>query len=232
MTETTQRRAPSTLTPTQRVVARRMTESHAVPSFTVSRDLDVTRLLRERAAVRKAGGRAPSLNDVLVAAVGRALRDHPRVNGSFDPRGFVVNTDVHVGVAVASEGKLLVPVVRHADRLSPSEVGNESSRLAEAVRSGTITGSDLQGATFTISNLGMMGIDNFTAMINVPQAAILAVGRARPVASFENGTLSAQSAMSLTLTADHRIVYGADAAAFLASVAEEVDAIGQSPDIA
>ncbi|KQV77810.1 hypothetical protein ASC64_03055 [Nocardioides sp. Root122] len=229
MTEMAMQRHPSQLTPTQKVIARRMTEAQAVPIFTATRDVDVTRLVRQRAQVKAAGDRPASLNDVLVACVARALREHPRVNGSYDPAGFVLNDEVNVGVAVAAGDRLLVPVVKAADRLPLEEIGRETARLAEAVRTGAVAAADLSGATFTISNLGMLGVDSFTAMINVPQAAILAVGRVRRVATFEDGTVGVAHVMSLTITADHRIVYGADAARFLASVDDELQATTLAP---
>lgn len=224
MTETATQRTASALTPTQRVIARRMTEAQAVPIFTAARDVDVTRLVRERAQIKASGGRPASLNDVLIRAVALALRQHPRVNGCYDPAGFVINDDVNVGVAVAAGDRLLVPVVKAADRRTLDDIGQETTRLADAVRTGAIAAADLSGATFTISNLGMLGVDTFTAMINVPQAAILAVGRVRRVATFEDGTVGVAQVISLTITADHRIVYGADAARFLATVDDELQA--------
>lgn len=225
MSQPTQQRTSTRLTPTQRVIAQRMTESHQVPSFTATRELDITGFMGDRARLREAGNPVPSLNDALVLAVARALRDNPRVNGSYDASGFVINDDVNVGIAVASQDRLLVPVVRGADRLDLLQIGHETSRLAQQVRDGTVQGADLQGATFTISNLGMMGVDHFTAMINTPQAAILAAGRARRVVRFDDGTVSPASVMTVTITADHRIVYGADAARFLGAVDEELSAI-------
>ncbi len=224
MTVKATQQSTSTLTPTQRVIARRMTEAQAVPSFTATRDVDVTHLVRERAQVKAAGARPASLNDVLIRGVARALRQHQRVNGSYDPAGFVVNDDVNVGVAVAAADRLLVPVVKGADRRTLDDIGRETARLADAVRTGTVAAADLSGATFTVSNLGMLGVNSFTAMINVPQAAILAVGRVRRVATFEEGALGVAQVISLTITADHRIVYGADAARFLATVDDELQA--------
>jgi len=199
-----------------------MDEAQQVPTFTVTRDLDVTRLVRERRRLKEAGQHTPSLNDVLIAAVARALVRHPKVNGSYDPDGFVLHDEVNVGIAVSAEDRLVVPVVRDAHLLDLAAIGAESARLAEAVRTGRVDAADLAGATFTVSNLGMMGIDHFTAMINVPQAAILAVGRVRRLVTFENGAVEGTDVMAVTLTADHRIVYGADAARFLLALDEEL----------
>lgn len=222
MTEAVDERRVTKLSPTQRVIARRMTEAQQVPTFTVTRDLDVTRLVRQRERLKSAGVPAPSLNDVLVLAVARSLVQHPKVNGSYSPEGFLINDEVNIGVAVASGDRLVVPVVRNADGLDLARVGAESKRLSEAVRSGRIDATDLAGATFTISNLGMMGVDHFTAMINVPQAAILAVGRVRRMVTFDAGAVGTTQVVAATLTADHRIVYGADAARFLTTLDEEL----------
>jgi pyruvate dehydrogenase E2 component (dihydrolipoamide acetyltransferase) len=199
-----------------------MTEAQAVPTFTATRDVDVSRLVSERERLKQAGTDTPSLNVILLWAVAHSLTAHPRVNGAYDPAGFVVNDDVNVGMAVAVDDRLMVPVVRRADQRSIGDLAAETARLTDRVRSGKADASDLADATFTISNLGMLGVDSFTAMINVPQAAILAAGAVRNAVTFESGSVRAARRISLTITADHRIVYGADAARFLATVDEQL----------
>src|SRR5581483_7351507 len=145
----------------------------------------------------------------------------PRVNASFAEDGFRYAPDVNVGIAVAAEDALLVPVVRGADAKSLAEIRGESRELAEKARTGKLTPAELDGGTFTVSNLGMHGVRRFEALLNTPQAAILAVGAVepRPVAAAD-GTLEARPLMTATLVCDHRILYGADGAAFLARVRE------------
>jgi pyruvate dehydrogenase E2 component (dihydrolipoamide acetyltransferase) len=206
----------------QRRVARRMAESKAsAPDFTVSIEIDMTAALdlrRElRAQLQESG--IPSVNDLVIRASALALREHPRVNGAYVDGGFEQYERINVGVAVAAEGALVVPVIGDADRLSLSEIARQSRSLASAVRAGTVTPTELTGATFTVSNLGMYGVSAFAAVINPPQAAILAVGAIirRPVFD-DDDRIVARHLMTATLTSDHRIVYGADAAAFLATV--------------
>ena len=157
----------------------------------------------------------PSLNDMIVMASARALRQHPRANGSFAGDGFVLHEQINVAIAVATEDSLVVPVVRDADQLSLGAIATESRRLIERVRSGTIAPAELEAETFTVSNLGMFGIDRFEGIIDAPQSAILCVGavRERPVA--REGQVVVRPVATLTLACDHRILYGADAAKFL-----------------
>jgi pyruvate dehydrogenase E2 component (dihydrolipoamide acetyltransferase) len=215
---------------TQRLIARRMAEAkREVPEFTVAIDveMDAAVALRAEWKARAAGGDgempAPSINDMVVRAVALALRDHPKLNGSFDAEagGVRLWEQVNVGIAVAAADLLVVPVIRDADRKPLAEISGEARALAQAVRERAIAPAQLDGGTFTVSNLGMFGVRHFEAVINPPQAAILAVGGLRPVAfPRPDGTIAAATQLTLTLTSDHRIVYGADAAAFLARVRE------------
>ena len=203
----------------QRVIARRMAASHAeVPSFALQVDVDMEPAVLWRQRLRESGAPVPSYNDLIVRACALALRAHPKANGSWVDGGFELHDSVNVGVAVAAPGSLVVPVVRDADRLGTAEIGAEVRRLATAVKERTIDAGDLAGATFTVSNLGMLGVDRFEAMIDPPQAAILAVGALvrRPAASGEEVALRHQA--TLTLSCDHRILYGAEGAEFLADV--------------
>ncbi|HEY1687459.1 MAG TPA: dihydrolipoamide acetyltransferase family protein [Solirubrobacteraceae bacterium] len=213
------------LTRTQELIARRMAEAKAtIPEFTLQSDVDMEAAVALRMELKALAERreqaAPSFNDLVVKACALALKEHRRANGTYRDGHFELHGRVNVGVAVASKDALVVPVVRDADVLSVWEIAAETRRLAAAVREGTITPPELSGGTFSVSNLGMFGVDAFTAVINPPQAAILAVGSLaqRPVA--RGGELAIRHTMNVTLSCDHRILYGADAAEFLAGVRE------------
>jgi pyruvate dehydrogenase E2 component (dihydrolipoamide acetyltransferase) len=198
----------------QQVVARRMSESRAtVPDFEVRTRVDVQEVLDLRARLRDSGADlVPSVNDLVVKAVAMALTEHPRANGTHRGDRWELHSRVNVGIAVASEGGLVVPTIFDADDKSVGEIARESRRLAGRVRDGTITPPELEGATFTVSNLGMYGVTSFSAVINAPQAAILSVGAAVPAPVVRDGEIVAAHVMELGLACDHRILYGADAA--------------------
>jgi pyruvate dehydrogenase E2 component (dihydrolipoamide acetyltransferase) len=205
----------------QATIARRMSEAKAtMPEFTLTVDVDMDAAVELRARFKALGDVAvvPSYNDFVVRAAGLALRAHPRANGAFRDGLFELYDRVNVGVAVAAEDALLVPTVLDADRRSLGEIAADTRRLAAGARDGTLTAAELSGGTFSVSNLGMFGIQSFTAVLNPPQAAILAVGalERRPVVKGDE--LAIGHRMSLTLTCDHRILYGADAASFLADI--------------
>jgi pyruvate dehydrogenase E2 component (dihydrolipoamide acetyltransferase) len=205
----------------QQTIARRMAEAKAtMPDFTVSMDVDMDAAVQLRVALKAAvdDGPAPSYNDLVVKAAALALRAHPKVNGAYRNGRFELFSHVNVGVAVAVDGALLVATVVDADRRSLGSIAAETRRLAGAGRDGTLSAGDLSGATFSVSNLGMFGVTQFTAVLNPPQAAILAVGALQQQAIVRDGAVAPGWRMSLTLTCDHRIIYGADAAAFLAQV--------------
>jgi pyruvate dehydrogenase E2 component (dihydrolipoamide acetyltransferase) len=211
------------LSRTQQVIARRMAESKAtVPHFAISTDVDMEAAVALRAqlktAVEETGGTLPSYNDMVVKASAIALREFPRANGSYKDGRFELYSRVNVGVAVAAQEALIVPTVFDADKKSLSEVARDSRALAERVRAGEVTPPELSGGTFTVSNLGMFGVTEFVAVINPPQAAILAVGKMEPRAVVRDGEVVARNTLSLTLACDHRILYGADAAEFLARI--------------
>ncbi len=207
------------LTRTQQVIARRMAEAKAtVPEFTLTADVDMGAAVRARAEIKEVAERAPSFNDFVVKASALALREFPRANGAYRDGRWELHSRVNVGVAVAVEGSLVVPTVFDADRRSLGEIAAESRGLAQRVREGSITPPELAGGTFTVSNLGMFGITSFTAVINPPQAAILAVGAIREEPVVRAGAVVPGHRMSITLACDHRILYGADAAQFLARV--------------
>jgi pyruvate dehydrogenase E2 component (dihydrolipoamide acetyltransferase) len=203
-----------------------MAESRAtIPSFELRTEIDMEACVALRAELKELGGDGrtgadgiPSFNDMVVKACALALREFPRANGSYRDARFELYSRVNVGVAVAAHDALVVPTVFDADRKSLREIARETRALAERVRANAITPPELSGGTFTVSNLGMYGVTDFTAVINPPQAAILAVGALAPRAVVRDGELVARHTMTVTLACDHRILYGADAAQFLARI--------------
>jgi pyruvate dehydrogenase E2 component (dihydrolipoyllysine-residue acetyltransferase) len=198
------------LTPTQATIARRMVESATtIPVFTVSADVDMSLIASLRRGAGKEGVDVPSVNDFIVKAAAGTLRDFPRFNASYVDGKVECYSRVNVGIAVATEDALLVPVVRDADRKTLAEVAAETRRLADAARRRALGPEELRDGTFTVSNLGMFSVRSFTAIIDPPQVAILAVGGLRT-----------DGAMTVTLSGDHRVVYGADGARFLSRLRE------------
>jgi len=203
-------------------IAQRMAESKAtIPDFTLHAEVDMEQAVELRTQLRKAarGGDAiPSYNDMVVRACGLALREHPQANAAYRDGAFELYERVNVGIAVAAHDTLVVPTVFDADRKSLVEIAREARRLAERVRSRQVTPAELSGGTFTVSNLGMYGVAGFSAIINPPQAAILAVGELREAPVVRDGQVVPGLRMSIALTCDHRILYGAPAAEFLVRV--------------
>lgn len=197
------------LTATQATIARRMVESAmTIPVFTVSIDVDMSMIGALRRGARDEGGDVPSLNDFIVKAAALTLREFPRFNASYADGSVEIYSRITIGIAVATGDALVVPVVSDADEKALSEIAAETRRLADAARRGALQPEDLRDATFTVSNLGMFGVRSFTAIIDPPQVAILAVGGVRG------------DVMTVTLTCDHRVVYGADGARFLSRLGE------------
>ena len=162
--------------------------------------------------------RVPSYNDMVVKACAIALREFPRANAAYKDGRFELYSRVNIGVAVAGQDSLVVPTIFDADQKGLSRIATEARALAEKVREGRITPPELGGGTFTVSNLGMFGISSFTAVINPPQAAILAVGALEPRPVVRKGKIKVRTTMSVTLACDHRILYGAPAAEFLGRI--------------
>jgi pyruvate dehydrogenase E2 component (dihydrolipoamide acetyltransferase) len=213
------------LSRTQQTIARRMAESKAtIPEFTLSIDVDMEECVRLRAELKQISrsdtDKAPTYNDMVVKAAALALREHPTANGSYRDGLLQLHSRVNVGVAVAAENALVVPTVFDADEKSLGEIARETHTLADRVRAGTITPPELGGGTFTVSNLGMYGVRSFTAIINPPQAGILSVGALSQRAFVREGQVAARNTLTLTLACDHRILYGAEAAEFLARIRE------------
>jgi pyruvate dehydrogenase E2 component (dihydrolipoamide acetyltransferase) len=183
-------------------------------------DVDADALVALRAQLKRElpDVAPPSYNDFVVKACARALAAHPRVNGAYKDGAIERYGRINVGVAVAAADALAVPVVVDADVKSVGAIAAETRRLAERGRTGALTPPELAGGTFTVSNLGMFGVRRFEAVVNPPQAAILAVGALEQRALVRDGELRIGHVMTLTLCSDHRILYGADAAAFLATI--------------
>jgi pyruvate dehydrogenase E2 component (dihydrolipoamide acetyltransferase) len=208
-----------------KVMADRTTRSwQEVPHFFLSRDVDASRLESWRASARRRpGAERLSHTDLLVKICAEALTRHPRVNASWRDGAIVGGPSVNVGVAVATDGGLVVPVVHRADTLELGAISARRVEVVDAARAGKLRPDDIQGGTFTISNLGMYGVDAFQAIVNAPQAAILAVGRIleRPVAV--NGEVVVRPVLTLTVSFDHRVVDGARGAEFLDTLAELIE---------
>ncbi len=210
------------LNKTQQTIARRMAESKATaPHFYLTIEIEMTKAVEARAAIKAAakdGDAVPSFNDMVVKACAIALREFPKANGAYRDGRFELYSRVNVGVAVAAPEALVVPTVFDADRKGLRQIAAESRALAAKVRDGSITPPELSGGTFTVSNLGMYGIDSFEAVINMGQAAILSVGAIREAPAVRDGEVVPARLMKATIACDHRILYGAEGAEFLARV--------------
>ena len=207
------------VTQMRKTIARRLAESKfTAPHFYLKLSVDMGAAVEARMAINAQEGVKVSFNDMVVKAVSLALKKHPAVNSAWMDTHIRQNDHVHIGVAVAVEDGLLVPVVRHADRKSLTEIGAEVKDYAGKAREKKLQPSDWEGNTFTISNLGMFGIEDFTAIINPPDACILAVGGISDVPVVKDGAVVPGKVMKLTLSCDHRVVDGATGAAFLQEV--------------
>jgi pyruvate dehydrogenase E2 component (dihydrolipoamide acetyltransferase) len=213
----------------QALIARRMAESRAtVPSFTLETTVDMTTAVSLRAEMKETaldGELVPTVNDLVVKAAAIALREQPGANGAWRDGRFERYSRVNVGVAVAGEGSLVVPTVFDADRLTLAQIAEATQGLAARVRSGEITPPELSSGTFTVSNLGMFGVRAFEAIINQPQAAILAVGAVQERPAVHDGQVVPRMLMDLVLACDHRVLYGADGARLL----ERIRALLEAP---
>jgi len=202
----------------RRAIAERMTRSvREQPQFSISRDVDMSAANEART---KAGA---SYTDAIVAACAKALRDHPRLRGRIEDDALVISDAIHVGIAIALDDGLLVPVLRDADRKDLSELARERERLEQHARAGRLAQHELGGAVFTVSNLGTLGVDRFTAIVNPPEAAILALGRVTDRVIAKDGSALVRPVATLTLSVDHRVADGATAARYLTAVAERLE---------
>ena len=217
---------PRPLSRMRRVIADRLTQSWtSTPHFTVTVPVDVTRLLALRAEL-KAGGTNLTVTDFVLAATAQTLAEFPDVNSRTDGISVWTRRRVHLGVAVSLPSGLVVPVIRDADRLPIGDLHERTVALATAAREGTLPVDDMTGSTFTVSNLGMFGVDEFSAIINPGEAAILAVSSAIPTAVVIEGGLAVRSVMKLTLSADHRMVDGELGARFLGAIRRRLEDAG------
>lgn len=216
-----QERVP--LTTIRRTIARRMSESKfSAPHYYVSVEVDMSAAVTYRKSSRKV---KPSFNDLIVFAVSRVLQEFPRVNARWNDDGIDILKSVHLGIAVAIEDGLIVPVLRNVATLSMDDIHDASTRLVTQAREGALMPDDYAGSTFTISNLGPYGVDQFTAIINAPNSAILAVGRISDQPAVVDGKLAVRPIMNLTLSSDHRVIDGALAAQFMGRLREFLETL-------
>ena len=223
--------APAAQTPTSlipmrgmrgTIAARMFSSLQSMAQLTLTMDVSMDAVWADREA-RKARGTAPGFTDYVIAAVAQALRAHPHVNSQVTDEGIALLPDIHVGMAVALDNGLMVPVVRHTDRLRLDGIAAETARLAAAARSGKISPDELAGGTFSVTSLGMYGVDAFTPVINPPNAAILGVGRIRDEVVWRGDSIGRARVMTLSLTWDHRVFDGAPAAEFCRTVANNLE---------
>ena len=205
------------LTQIRKTIARRLAQSIGpIPHFFLTSEIDMERAHEARAALKAKGDAyAVSFNDIVIKAVALALRKHPAVNAWWMDDRIRYHGDVHVGMAVAVEDGLITPVIRFADRKGLAEIAAETKALADRARARRLTPEEYTGATFSVSNLGMLDIDEFTAIINPPEAGILAVGRIVQKAVVVDGAIAPRRMMRVTMSCDHRVIDGATGAQFL-----------------
>jgi pyruvate dehydrogenase E2 component (dihydrolipoamide acetyltransferase) len=211
-----------------RIMAERMTTSWTtVPHFYLVREVDAGNLIEWRTrvsdTVKKKSGIKPTYTDLLVKLIGFALRDHPRVNAAWANGNIQINQEINVGIATAIEEGLVVPVIRNADGASISEIAAQRKALIERAQNRKLRPADISDGTFTLSNLGMYNVDAFSAIVNPPQAAILAVGRIAERVVPVQGQIVIRPMIVMTLSCDHRVVDGARAAQFLDDLANHLE---------
>jgi pyruvate dehydrogenase E2 component (dihydrolipoamide acetyltransferase) len=207
------------LSPVRKTIARRLTESLApIPHFFLTAEIDMERAAEAREVLNAAGDVKISFNDIIVKVVAMALRQHRACNAWWQGESIRYFHDVHIGMAVAIEEGLITPVIRHADRKALRAIAAESRALAERARARKLAPEEYTGSTFSISNLGMLDIAEFTAVINPPEAGILAVGAITPTPVAHDGAVSVRRRMRVTMSCDHRIIDGATGARFLQTV--------------
>ncbi len=212
-----------------RIMAERTTQSWTtVPHFFVARDVDASALNASRAMlipfVEKSHGVKVTHTDLLVSAIGKTLTKYPRINGSWVDGRIILNQDVNVAIAIAVDNAVVTAVIKHADKLSLGEIAKARKELSDKARANKLSPADISGATFTISNLGMLNVDAFTAIIVPPQACILAVGAITDRVVVVDGPIGIRPVMTMTLSSDHRLVDGARAAMFMDDVVKALQA--------
>jgi pyruvate dehydrogenase E2 component (dihydrolipoamide acetyltransferase) len=213
---------PAALSSIARLMAERTTQSWTTaPHFFLVREIDASGLI----AAREKHGKAITHTDLLVAIVARALVKHPKMNASWTGSAIQLNPNVNISIAIAVKDGVVGAVIPNADRAALSDISKKRQDLAERARAGRLHPPDVTGGTFTISNLGMFGVDAFSAIITPPQAAVLAVGRIVDRVVAVNGLIGIRPILTMTLSSDHRVVDGAQAAAFLKDVAEALTSV-------
>jgi len=206
------------VSPLRQAIARRMTASkQTAPHFYVTVEVDMDEAMAWRARINEALGERGkvSVNDMVVKAAALALREFPALRSSYQEGGIIRHEAIHIGIAVALEEGLITVVLRDADRKPLAQIARESKELVERARSGKVRPEDIEGSVFTVSNLGMFDVEHFIAIINPPEAAIMAVGSVREVPVVKNGQLAIGQRMKVTVSADHRVTDGAEVARFL-----------------
>ncbi|MDQ0272359.1 dihydrolipoamide acetyltransferase family protein [Cytobacillus purgationiresistens] len=212
----------------RKVIAKRMSKSaRTIPHVTINTKIDVFPLQKFRKEilddVRRQNGESISYTHLLIKIVARALQEHQNLNASLSEEGYIQHKEIHIGMAVDTERGLVVPVIKNASQLSLTEIAKRSKVLAEKAKAGTLTPDEITGGTFTISNLGSFGIDEFTPIINYPEAALLGVGRILQLPWVVEGTIVPRPILTLSLSFDHRIIDGAPAAKFLQTISRYVE---------
>ncbi len=205
----------------RRVIAQNMLKGSSIPSVTYSTEVDFTECLKLRQELNEeyqSEGIKVSINDLVLKATAAALKKCPDINVSLDKDEIIFHNRIHIGMAVSVPGGLVVPVIRDVDKMAPDEVAKASRELIKKASAGALTGDEMSGGTFTVSNLGSKGIDRFTPIINGSQSAILGVGRVKEQPVVVDGAVVIRSIMVLSLTADHRVIDGAPAADFLGTL--------------
>jgi pyruvate dehydrogenase E2 component (dihydrolipoamide acetyltransferase) len=194
-----------------------------IPHFYLIREVNASRLVAWREKIQNHSGKKITYTDLLVKLTAAALRQYPRLNASWQNENIVLNSEINVGLAVAIEDGLVVPVIHRADELSLAQLAARRSEIVSRAQAGKLSLDDLSGGTFTISNLGMYGVDAFNAIVNPPQAAILAISRIADRVVPVNGQPAVQPMVTFSLSCDHRVVDGARAAEFLQALADLVE---------
>jgi pyruvate dehydrogenase E2 component (dihydrolipoamide acetyltransferase) len=208
----------------RRTIAKRLAESTGpIPHFYLTVDYDVTQLVAMRQQLADIEGSKISLNDFIIRAVALALGHHPNVNASWGEEAIEQHGQVHVGVAVSTPEGLITPVIRNADQKSVSDIAKEVRALAEKAKNRKLLPNEYQGSTFTISNLGAWGVEEFTAIINPPNAGIVAIGAAEPRPVVVNGQIVVRERMKVTMSCDHRVIDGALGADFLKTLRQYIE---------
>jgi pyruvate dehydrogenase E2 component (dihydrolipoamide acetyltransferase) len=214
------------LSATRKTIARRLTEAkQSIPHFYLTAEYALDGLLAHRAKLNETGSVKVSVNDLLVWSVAQALMKEPRVNVNLVDDSIHQFDAAHISVAIATEEGLYPATVRNANALSPAEIAEATAALAEKAKTGKLTKDDISGGSFTVSNLGMFGITQFTAIINPPMGAILAMGKASQQAVVREGEIGIATMLSVTLSCDHRVIDGAVGAQFLATLDEVIAAL-------